>query len=157
MRKLSSTRILGNWFRNSGYPLMTSQNDHHSSSIGSDTVREESQQVAVLLADDDEDFRETLCFWLANDDTYETKDVSNGEKALEKLDETVDILVLDRRMPKLSGPEVVERLDKTSFDGAVLVISANKPDSNLSENDVTNYLTKPIDQAMFIDTIRQSI
>lgn len=136
---------------------MTPQNGHRSSAREPHTARQDSQQVTVLLADDDEDFRETLCLWLANEDPYETKDVPNGEKAIEELDETVDILVLDRRMPKLSGPEVVERLDGASFDGVVIVISADTPDSNLGEHDVTDYLTKPVTQATFIDTIRQSI
>lgn len=136
---------------------MTLEHNHNFSASESDTARQDSQQVRVLVADDDEAFRETLCLWLANEDTYETNDVSNGEKAIEKLDETVDILVLDRQMPKLSGPDVVERLDKTSFDGAVIVISANKPDSNLRETDVTEYLTKPIDQVMFIDAMHQSL
>ncbi|WP_423750701.1 response regulator transcription factor [Salinirarus marinus] len=136
---------------------MTDALDSPAPPSESDTARQELQQVTVVLADDDEDFRETLCLWLMNEDIYETNDVRNGEKAIEKLDETIDILVLDRQMPKLSGSEVVERLDKTSFDGAVIVISANKPDSNLCENDVTDYLTKPIDRATFTDTMRQSI
>ncbi|WP_248897633.1 response regulator [Haloplanus halobius] len=136
---------------------MTLEDDHTISLSKSDTGGHDAQQVTVLVADDDADFRETLCLWLANEDTYETNDVQNGERAIAQLDETVDILVLDRQMPKLSGPEVVERLDKTSFDGAVIVLSADTADSALDENDVTEYLTKPIGQALFLDTMRRSI
>lgn len=136
---------------------MTRENDHDLRPSGATVARQKSQQVRVLVADDDDDFRETLCIWLADEDTYDTNDVRNGAEALANLDETVDILVLDRQMPKLSGPDVVERLDTTDFDGAVIVISAETPDSTLCETDVTAYLTKPIDQARFVDTMHQSI
>lgn len=47
-------------------------------------------------------------------------------------------------MPKLSGPEVIERLDHTSFDGDVIVSSAYRPDSHRGADDAAAYLNKPI-------------
>lgn len=87
----------------------------------------------VLLADDDDDFRETLKLWLATDDRWEVREASNGEEAIDRLDGTVDVVVLDRQMPELSGPEVVERLPETEFGGRIVVLSACKPDGYLNE------------------------
>lgn len=116
----------------------------------------ESSTTTVLLADDDDAFRETLVLWLA-DTQWETLSAESGEDALSKLDGNVDVLVLDRRMPDLSGPEVIDRLDDTEFDGSVVVLSAFKPDDHLSDDDAAAYLTKPVDSETFVDAIAKVV
>jgi CheY-like chemotaxis protein len=81
----------------------------------------------------------------------------NGLEALDQLDRTVDILVLDRRLPRISGPEIVNRLSETSFDGEIIVISAYSPDGYLDECDVTRYITKPIMRDEFLRELRQTV
>ncbi|RMB18477.1 response regulator receiver domain-containing protein [Haloplanus aerogenes] len=110
-------------------------------------------RTTVLLADDDDAFRESLVLWLAADERWDVREATDGEEALAKLDGAVDILVLDRRMPILSGPEVVDRLDETGFEGSVIVLSAFEPDGHLDENDTTMYLTKPVDRETFVDAL----
>lgn len=108
----------------------------------------------VLVADDDDAFRETLLLWLA-DSPWETRTASSGSEALSKLDDDVDAMVLDRRMPDLSGPEVIDRLDETDFDGPVVVLSAFEPDDHLDDDDAAAYLTKPIDGDALVDTLAE--
>lgn len=109
----------------------------------------------VLLADDDEEFRETLVIWLANEEGWSVREAVDGEDLLSKLDESVDVLVVDRKMPNLSGPEVVDRLDETAFDGDVFVLSAYEADEHLSGDDdrVTAYVTKPIKREEFLERL----
>lgn len=106
----------------------------------------------VLVADDDDAFRETLLLWLA-DSPWETQTASSGSEALSKLDDDIDAMVLDRRMPDLSGPEVIDRLADTAFEGSVIVLSAFEPDEHLGDDDATAYLTKPIDGDELIDAL----
>lgn len=117
----------------------------------------ESSQATVLLADDDDHFRESLSIWLRNDRRWDVREAANGREALDKIDDAVDILVLDRQMPVLSGPAVFERLDETPFDGRVLVLSAYEPDTHLDENEVADYVTKPIDQEEFLDRLERNL
>lgn len=111
----------------------------------------------VVLADDDDAMRETFAIWLRDRGHWQVREASDGVEALDLLDGTVDVLVLDRQMPKLSGPEVVERLDDTHFDGTVVVTSAYEPDDHLDATDVDDYLTKPIDRAEFVDCLERSV
>lgn len=115
----------------------------------------QATERTVLLADDDEEFRETLVIWLANEAEWSVREAVDGEDLLSKLDESVDVLVVDRKMPNLSGPEVVDRLDETEFDGDVFVLSAYEADEHLNGDDdsVTAYITKPIRRGEFLELL----
>lgn len=132
---------------------MSTQDDEDSTQGPSSTTRQETRQAHVLLVDNEEDFRETLRLWLVKDRHWDVSEASTGEEALAKLNSSVDILVLDRRMPDLSGPEVVEQLSQRSFDGDIVVVSAFKPDQHLNTEMVADYLIKPIDRQEFLDTL----
>ncbi|MFB6078956.1 MAG: response regulator [Halarchaeum sp.] len=113
--------------------------------------------ATVLLADDDDDLRETFALWLASGDGWECVEATDGNETLRLLDGDVDVLVLDRRMPGLSGPEVVDRLDETAFAGSVLVVSAYEEDAHLDADDVDGYLTKPIRHQTFVGTLERLV
>ncbi|WP_430504058.1 response regulator transcription factor [Haloparvum sp. PAK95] len=114
----------------------------------------EPTDVTVLVAEDDEAFRETIGRWSAVRDDWDVRTVPNGRSALEAVDEAVDLLVIDRRMPGLSGAELVQQLEDTSFDGDVLVVSAYEADDDLSERDVDGYVTKPVSRQAYVDALR---
>ncbi|MFB6198764.1 MAG: response regulator [Halobacteriaceae archaeon] len=122
------------------------------SAVADGGVGEQLGGLTVLIADDDEGLRETVRYWLSEYD-IDLLEASEGHETIERIDDTVDVLLLDRRMPGLSGPEVVDRLDDTSFDGQVLVVSAYEPDRFLNEDDVEGYLTKPIDRDQILNEL----
>jgi CheY-like chemotaxis protein len=110
--------------------------------------------TTVLLTEDDDAFRETERLWLARDGRCDMREAANGREALAELDASVDVLVIDQNMPKVSGPEVVERLDETAFQGDVVVVSAAQLDDRLAQNDdVVAALHKPVSREAFVDTI----
>lgn len=113
-------------------------------------------EPTVVLAEDDDELRSTLALWL-RDGSWAVREAPNGTAALEKVDAAVDALVLDRRMPELSGPAVVDRLGDTAFDGAVIAMSAYKPDSHLDETDVADYIIKPVDREELLTTLRACV
>lgn len=110
--------------------------------------------LTVLIAEDDEAFRETIGRWSAIHDHWDVRTVPNGRAALEAAGEAVDVLVLDRRIPGISGSELVERLGDTSFDGGILVVSAYEADDDLSESDVDGYVTKPVSRQAYVDALQ---
>lgn len=111
---------------------------------------QESRRPTVLVAEDDDALRESYRRWLAIDDRFETVEAADGREALEKTTLDVDVLVLDRKMPNLSGPEVVDRLSERPFDGAVVIVSAFEPDGHLDQELVDDYVTKPIDREQLL-------
>ena len=66
--------------------------------------------LRVAVVDDDDDFRRALCFHL-NDRGFEAVACPTGSSALDLLGtETVDVILLDWRMPDMNGLEVLRAL-----------------------------------------------
>jgi len=83
--------------------------------------------------------------------------MADGRTTLDALDSSVDVLLLDRRMPEFSGPEVVDRLPESGFDGPIVVVSTREPDDSLSEDDVTDYLVKPVERETVVETLERAV
>ena len=59
---------------------------------------------------------------------YELAAVENGDAALAKVDsglEHFDIIIVDQKMPHMSGVELVEQLRKRGVDSKIMVLSAH--------------------------------
>lgn len=102
---------------------------------------EESEPV-VLVADDDRRISGMHTTWLSED--YTVRTAADGEATLRELDTDVDVLVLDRRMPGLSGDEVLDWLRSQHYDARVVMVTSEDPDLDLLEMEFDEYLTKPV-------------
>lgn len=96
----------------------------------------------VLVADDDERFLVMHETWLK--DEYTVRTASDGEQALRRLDTDVGVVVLDRRMPGLSGEEVLNWIRSQRYDIRVVMVTAEEPDSDVLEMPFDEYLEKPV-------------
>lgn len=105
----------------------------------------------VLAVEDDDDVRLTYEIWL--DDDWEVKTAESGSEALEKLDDEMDVVILDRMMPGLSGDEVLQRIRARDIDCRVVMVTAVNPDFDIVEMPFDAYFTKPIDRAELNDTV----
>ena len=83
----------------------------------------------VVLTDDDELFRESLGLNLA-DEGYEVTSFSNGHETLSYLQEggEADVLLLDWRMPELTGIDVLRRLRRAGIAIPVIFLTALSDD-----------------------------
>ena len=90
-----------------------------------------ADSVRVLLVDDEEDFLESVGFWLTSKGYHVTK-AHDGEAALAILKEgRHDVVFLDVMMPNLDGIETLRRLrafNKTI--PVILVTASNLTDEN---------------------------
>ncbi|MFW6458336.1 MAG: response regulator [Halodesulfurarchaeum sp.] len=98
----------------------------------------------VLIVDDEVNITELFSVWLQ--EGYDVRTANSGEEALEELDEAVDVVLLDRRMPGLSGDEVLESIREAGYDCRVAMVTAVDPDFDVIEMGFDDYLTKPIDR-----------
>ncbi|PSQ02967.1 response regulator [Halobacteriales archaeon QS_4_69_31] len=99
--------------------------------------------ATVLVVDDEEGVADVLAHRLG--DRYETRVAYGGEEALERVDETVDAVLLDRRMPDVHGDDVLVEIRGRGYDCAVIMTTAVDPDLNILEMDFDDYLIKPTD------------
>ena len=77
----------------------------------------------VLVVDDEQDIRDA-CERILSRVGYQVQKASRGDEALDILNkESVDIMLLDLKMPGMDGLEVLERVRKQNTDIQVIVIT----------------------------------
>lgn len=82
----------------------------------------------ILFADDDPEIREALRLLLTCEG-YETVEASYGKEVLEKIDHTIDLVILDVMMPEMSGYAVCAELRKR-YTVPVMFLTAKSQDSD---------------------------
>lgn len=96
----------------------------------------------VLIVDDESDVADAYAELLS--ETYETRVAYGGKQAIEKYDPSVDVVLLDRRMPDMSGDEVLERIREMGGDSRVAMVTAVDPSFDVIEMGFDEYLVKPV-------------
>lgn len=114
--------------------------------------------VSILLVDDDAEDRELMRDALAEQGTPHVLAVAeDGEKALELLagfEGLPHLIIMDLNMPKLSGPQTIEKIRQQPLFGAIRIVvlsTSHNPmeKEKLAQFGVNHYLTKPV-------TVRES-
>ncbi len=106
----------------------------------------------VLIVEDEPDVAETYRLWLEDD--YEVRMAQNGDEGLEQLDGGVDVVLLDRMMPGLSGDEVLQHIRDDELECRVAMVTAVEPDFDILEMGFDAYLSKPIKSEQLQDTVQ---
>ena len=106
--------------------------------------------VNILSVDDEFRVAHALAFALSSPARRLTL-AFNADEALAKIagpSEHFDIVIVDHRMPSVSGIELVQRLRAVQFDGKIIVLSAHLTDENrraYAELNVNTMIAKPFD------------
>ncbi|MFC4551045.1 MULTISPECIES: response regulator [Halorussus] len=117
-----------------------------SESVQSDSeIGATPDDATVLIVDDEQPITDAYAQWLEND--YEVRTAYSGSEALEELDEAVDVVLLDRRMPDLSGEDVLAEIHEQGLTCRVALVSAVEPDFDILELGFDAYLEKPVSEA----------
>src|SRR6056297_2241232 len=113
----------------------------------------EPDPPVVLIVEDEPDVAETYKLWLEGE--YEVRMGKNGDEGLELLDDNVDVVLLDRMMPGLSGDEVLAHIRDEELDCRVAMVTAVEPDFDILEMGFDAYLSKPIRSEDLHDTVEK--
>lgn len=108
-------------------------------------------EPVVLAIDDDRCILETYELWLGSD--FDVRTARGGVSGLEQCDESVDVVLLDRMMPDLSGDEVLDRLEGLPGNQRVVMITALDPDFDIVDMSFDAYVTKPVTEQSLRSTI----
>ncbi|MBP1921913.1 DNA-binding response OmpR family regulator [Halorubrum alkaliphilum] len=96
----------------------------------------------VLAVDDEPDLAELYEVYL--EDSYRVRVATDGEEALSMMDDAVDVVLLDRRMPEMSGHEVLRAIREDGYDARVAMLTAVEPDVDIVNMPFDDYKTKPV-------------
>lgn len=109
--------------------------------------------ITVLIVDDEEEICNMYQTYFKNEG-FRTRTAQSGAEALLKVDDDVDIVLLDRRMPEITGDEVLEFIRDWNIDCRVIMVTAVNPDESVIEMDFDGYLTKPVSREKLSETVK---
>ena len=114
---------------------------------------EGDEKPTILVVEDERALIELYVRWLEDD--YDVRTAEGGEAALEHLDEDVDVVLLDRLMPGMSGDEVLAELRERTTDCKVAMVTAVEPDFDVITMGFDDYLTKPVERDELLETVQR--
>ncbi len=112
-----------------------------------------SDEPTVLVVEDEPPLIEIYARWLEGE--YEVRTAQNGSEALEQIDDEVDVALLDRLMPGMSGDEVLAEIRERAPDCRVAMVTAVEPDFDIIRMGFDDYLTKPVEKEMLLETVER--
>ncbi|OGW75484.1 MAG: hypothetical protein A2Z72_01585 [Omnitrophica bacterium RBG_13_46_9] len=118
-----------------------------------------SAKKRILICDDEEGVRESLKLILEDD--YDLSFAKDGSEAIEKTRKRpADLVILDIKMPSMSGLETLKELKKCSPNIKVIMASGYKSVEAASEavkNGASDYIIKPFDSKEVLDKVASTI
>jgi DNA-binding response OmpR family regulator len=111
------------------------------------------ERATVVVVEDEPDLADLYAAWL--DDDHDVHAAYGGEEALDLLDDLgdVDVVLLDRRMPDVSGDEVLSALRERGLDARVAMVTAVEPDFDIVAMGFDDYLVKPVSRDALAETV----
>ena len=123
-----------------------------------------NEKIILLVEDNPDDVELTKRAFKKNNITNEIIIAKDGEEALDKLFGLKRILptviLLDLKLPKIDGLEVLRRIrkDERTKLFPVVIMTSSKEDKDRIDGyslGANSYIRKPVDFAKFIDAVKQ--
>lgn len=118
----------------------------------------------VLLIEDEEEIREVVKHHLTKAN-YVVVEASDGEEAIQKMDEgsnsaELDVIVSDIRMPKINGIEAMGYFKK-EFPTVPMIIMTGYPETEMAvdllKKGIKDYLVKPVEKEDLLTAVGKAV
>jgi DNA-binding response OmpR family regulator len=113
----------------------------------------QGEPPTVLIVEDEQHLADLYTDYLA--EQYEVRTAYSGEEGLELLSSDIDVVLLDRRMPVVSGNEVLAEIEERSLPVRVAMVTAVNPDFDIIEMGVDDYLVKPVTREELTEVVER--
>jgi two-component system, cell cycle sensor histidine kinase and response regulator CckA len=115
----------------------------------------------ILVVDDEAAIRE-LVLKILRRRGYQVLEAANGEEAVsicrENSGRAIDLVITDVMMPRMGGPELVDRLHQLGLNPKILYVSGFTGDTNISARNFppgTVFLEKPFTLAALLERVQE--
>lgn len=98
-------------------------------------------KARVLIVEDEPELREMYAEWLADD--YQVATAGDAPSALETLDASFEVVLLDRKLPEAMGEKLIPDIQKINEECQIAIVTSVEADWDVLEMDFDAYLTKP--------------
>lgn len=99
----------------------------------------------ILIIEDDRDTANLYQGYLEED--YTTNLATSGEQAVEKLSPTIDLILLDLNLPRMSGIDLLEMIQEDEVEHSnprVIILTTRDPTEEILDYPIDKYQMKPI-------------
>jgi len=105
----------------------------------------------ILVVEDEPELAELYSGWAAQ--KYPVRVANDGPEALEKFDEDVEVVLLDRQLPGMDGSAVLSMLRDRGADCQVAMVTAVEPEVDVVEMGFDAYVTKPVREDELLELV----
>lgn len=109
--------------------------------------------TTVLVADDEPAIVEGHATRLEPE--YDVRTAHDGREAIEQLDASVDVVLLDRRMPEVPGEDVLAHVRDRGLDCRVAMLTGVEPSFDILEMGFDDYVCKPVGREELFDVVER--
>ncbi|WP_144798304.1 HalX domain-containing protein [Halorubrum depositum] len=106
---------------------------------------------SVLVVEDEPDIAALYAGFLEGE--YDVDLAETVAEAIDRVDASVDVVLLDRRLPDGSGDDVLARIREAGYDCRVAMVTAVEPDFDIIGMGFDLYLTKPVSRSKLLAAI----
>ncbi|MFC7200548.1 response regulator transcription factor [Halospeciosus flavus] len=107
----------------------------------------------VVMVVDDEELTETVQLWL--EPHWDVVLAHDGDEAVEEYGPHVDVVLLDRRMPTVSGSTALQRIRSQDGEARVAMMTAVEPDFDIADMEFDMYVRKPVSQNELVESVTE--
>jgi len=123
-------------------------------------LKKQSNKTIILVVEDEFDLKNLICEILKQN-KYEVICAANGEEALQKIQEyrdDLDVILSDIIMPKMGGPEFIEKLLETDYKLPGILFMSGYSDKAIAndkwEGEKIEFIQKPFTPIELINKIK---
>jgi DNA-binding NtrC family response regulator len=121
--------------------------------------------IKILIADDDAAQRRLIAMLLIKKLGYKIVEAENGQDALSILDadtkeQSIQLIILDLRMPKISGFEVLEQININHPGKPVIILTGShdvQDAVNAMQMGAIDFMTKPVSSERMIVSVQNAL
>ena len=112
--------------------------------MGIDRVDQREDEPTVVIVEDEEDLAELYARWVS--DRWSVSVAYDGREALGVIDDKTSVVLIDRRIPGLSGERLVDEIRARGYDCRIAMVTAVDPDFDVIDLLFDDYLMKPVER-----------
>lgn len=113
------------------------------------------REPTVLIVEDEADLADMYFSWLKDD--FHVEIYLSGADALERLRPDIDVILLDRRVPGVSGDEILQEIRDMQLPAYVVMVTGVEPDESILEMDFDDYLVKPVERDDIVSAVERML
>jgi len=114
-------------------------------------VSAQPEGASILIVDDEAELADLYAEYLR--DAHSVDVAYNGADAIKMLSKGYDVVLIDRRMPQVSGTDVLAALKDKEMDSRVAMVTAVDPDFEIIDLPIDDYLVKPVSGQEIRETV----